>query len=202
MIMKKKNKPDQKRYLGYLLLCLWMIWTAGLSVRAAEEKNAVFGTLQALSADAEVKQEAREDSASVASLPAGTPVIVMGQEGTWSRILCQGTEGYIPTDTLGPYIAEAGSLDAEMEDAAEAEARTVEEYELYKREKRSLTVWEIVIAVLILAFFGTGMVSAIWKMQEEEAKGKGTKKKRTASGRQRRRRKKGTGNKKQTEKQE
>ena len=69
MIMKKRNKPDQKRYLGYLLLCLWMIWTAGLSVRAAEEKNAVFGTLQALSADAEVKQEAKEDSASVASLP-------------------------------------------------------------------------------------------------------------------------------------
>lgn len=165
------------RSLQYMALCLLMFWMAGMAVQAEEEKDAVLGILQTLSADVEVKQTAEEGAATVGSLPAGTPVIVTAEEGTWSKIICQGMEGYIPSDALGAYIEAAGQLDAEIRDAAEANLKTAEESERYQRKKRASLIWGIVGAVFVLTVFAAGIISTFRNTQMENEPMRRTRKK-------------------------
>lgn len=161
----------KKRSLGYTMLCLMMFLVIGIHVRA-EENNAVLGTLQVLPADAEVKESPDMDSATVGTLEAGTAVIVESQDGEWTKILYQNTEGYISdavVSSFESYIAEnSESLEQEMLSVAEEEQRITEEYELILKQRRTSLIWGIVIAILIIGIFGVGVVAAIKNGKEEE----------------------------------
>lgn len=174
MIRGEDNMLAKKRGLGYIVLCLLMFLMIGVHVRA-EEINAVLGTLQVLSADAEVKESPDMDSATVGTLQAGTAVIVESQDGEWTKVLYQNIEGYISDTAVGSlesYIAEDSenlkNLEQEMMSVAEEEQRITEEYELILKQRRTSLIWGIVIAILIIGIFGVGVVAAIKNSKEEE----------------------------------
>lgn len=59
-------------------------------------------------------------------------------------------------------------LDQEFEEVQEDMLRTIEEYEMEQKSKRTATLWGIIIAVLVIAIFAVGIVSALKKDKEEE----------------------------------
>ena len=188
--MKKNHVSEKAKRVVCIMAGLFVSLTVSLSGRAAESDNAVFGTLEVLTADTEVREAADADSAQVGFLEAGTPVIVKGGEGEWREILFQGTDGYIPAEALGAYVEDAQQLDAEMDKVEEEEQRFLQEHELYLRQKRISTLMGIIIAVLIVLIFCVGILSALRGPEGAE------------SGSAKKRKKRGSGNKKRTGKRE
>lgn len=155
------------RGLGFSVAVLCMIGAAGWQVHA--EDDGTLGILYEVTADTEVKAEADADSATVGRLQAGTAVIVQSEDGAWSRVLYQETEGYVLSDVLGVYAGDGlENLAAEMDGVAQEEQRYVEEAELAERQKRTALIWGIVGAVLVLAIFGAGVISTFRNTKEEE----------------------------------
>ena len=183
--MKESVIWGKRIFLGFAAACLCLIWTAG--AHAAEKTDPVFGTLQVLTEDVEVKETAEESSAVIGSLSAGTPVILEGEEGEWRKILCQEIEGYVPAGSLGAYAAGAESLEAEMQDVQEDELQVLEVFEQQRKEKRTSILWGTVIAVLILLIYAVGIISSIREASgKEHSARKKKKKKKKHSGRKRR----------------
>lgn len=153
---------------SYVTVCLFLFLAAGLKVKAAEN-NAVEGTLQQIATDTEVKESADAGSATVGNLPAGTPVIVEESDGSWSKITYQEIRGYIPDSALQPYgAAPEENLWQEFQDVYEEEERIVYEYELSMKERRNSIIWGSVIAVLIIAIFAVGVVTALKNNRDDE----------------------------------
>ena len=173
----KRHHLVRKTTIGLLCgaACLALFTAAKLPGKAAEANDKVFGYLQVLSEDTEVKEAASEESAAVGNLPAGTPVVVEAAEGDWCKILVQGMEGYVPADALGSYFADnVESLDAEMDAVAEAEQRAIEEFELMRKEKRASFIWGTVIALLIIVIFAVGVISTLKNAEREDGEEKQT----------------------------
>lgn len=70
------------------------------------------------------------------------------------------------------YIADSSTeeLDQEFEEVQEEMLRVIDEHELVQKSKRTSILWGIIIAVLVVAIFAVGVVSAIKKDNEEEEK--------------------------------
>lgn len=171
MIRKRENGMEKliKRLkgLGFAAAALCMIGTAGAQVHAADGN--MVGILYEVTADTEIKEEAAADSAVIGRLQAGTAVIVESDDGTWSRVLYQGLEGYVESDMLEVYAEEElANLEQEMGDVAAEEQRLIEEAELAAKQKRTSLIWGIVGAVLVLAIFGVGVVSTFRNTKKEE----------------------------------
>lgn len=153
--------------LGFAAAALCMIGTAGAQVHAADGN--MVGILYEVTADTEIKEEAAAASAVIGRLQAGTAVIVESDDGTWSRVLYQGLEGYVESDMLEVYAEEElANLEQEMGDVAAEEQRLIEEAELAAKQKRTSLIWGIVGAVLVLAIFGVGVVSTFRNTKKEE----------------------------------
>ena len=152
----------KRKGLRYLTICFIIFLAAGLHVKASEDKDSILGTLQVLTSDVEVKESADTDSATVGELQAGTSVIVMGEDGTWSQVIYQELEGYVPNNALELYIYEdAESLEQEILDAAQEEQRVVEKNEQLQKNKRSSLIWSVVIIMLILGMFSIRVASVL-----------------------------------------
>lgn len=159
----------QRKGLRFLTICFIIFLTAGLHVRASEEKDSALGTLQVLTADVEVKESADTGSETVGNLKAGTNVIVVSEDGTWSQVIYQDLEGYIPNNALELYTyGDAEGFEQEMRDVAQEEAQVLAEYEQAQKEKKNSLVWGIVIAILVLGMLGTGVVSALQNNKKEK----------------------------------
>lgn len=162
-----EKKLKKLRGFGFAAVFLCIVGAAGVQAHAVD--NGIIGTLYEVIEDAEVKEEADAASATIGSLEAGTAVILESEEGTWSRVLYQDLEGYVPSGVLKVYAEEElGNLAQEMDGVAEEEERLVEEAELAAKQRRTSMIWGIVGAVLILAIFGIGVVSTYRNTKEEE----------------------------------
>lgn len=158
-----------RKGLAYLTIGFILFLTAGLHVWASEEKDSTLGTLQVLTADVEVKESADTASATVGSLQAGTAVIVVSEDDTWSQVIYQELEGYVPNSVLELYVYEdAESLEQEIRSVTQEEQRVVEEYEQNRKDRRNSLIWGIVIAVVVLGMFATGVVSALQDNKKEK----------------------------------
>ncbi len=165
--MKKRGNGSKKSVLALLVLCMF----AGMGMQAHAAEDATVGTLYEVTANTGVKEAADAGSATVGELQAGTAVIVESEEDGWSRVLYQELEGYVESGVLEVYAEEElDSLAQEMDGVAQEEQRYVEEAELAARQRRTSLIWGIVIAALILAIFGLGIVSAVKNAKEEEQK--------------------------------
>ena len=162
--------------LAGILLLIAGIMLLPVSVVKASEKS-VEGILQQTVKAAEIKEEPEEDSKTLASLEKGTAVIVYGEpEDSFCRVECRGIEGYIESGALELYQATGGDseeeqaekLEQEFENVEEDTLRTVDEYELLQKEKRSSRIWGTVIAVMVVVIFVVGVVSALKQSREKE----------------------------------
>ena len=174
VMLKKVGKK-----MCYTLAGVILLLSMKMPVWAAEADNQSVMTLQQLTEDAEIKAEPNVDAETVLNLPMGTGVIVHGeQQDSWTYVEYAGTAGYIESSLLVPYgtlPAEDGSslmqeLQQEMETIAAESFRTIEEYELERKERQTSMIWGIIIAVLVAAIFAVGVTSAITKDMEEKAK--------------------------------
>ena len=159
------------RGFGLAVLCLCLSAGAGVCAHAADDTE--IGTLYEVTTDTEMKEAADAGSATLSELKAGTAVVVESDDGVWSKVLYRETEGYVASDVLEVYAEdELASLAQEMGGVAEDEQRFVEETEVAIKQKRTSMIWGSVIAVLILAIFALGVVSAVKNAKEEEEKEK------------------------------
>lgn len=156
-----------KRQLGWIVGCLFLIMVSGLRVKAAE--STVTGILQQVTREVEVKETADEQSATVGNLPEGTAVVAGEAEGSFCKITYQEIVGYVPSDALQAYHAEQmESLNKEFESIEDENARIVDEHELKEKDKHTSVLWGIAISFLVAGIFGTGIVSAVKRNKEQE----------------------------------
>ena len=160
---------NMKKY-RYGMTGLLGVFIAMMAILSVKANGAVVGTLQQTVQETEIKQEPNDDSDTLASLAAGTAVIVYGEsQDLWSKVEYREIEGYIKSEALEMYAAEySEELEQEFRVVEEEMLRTADEYELMQKEKHTATIWGTVIAVLVIAIFAVGIVSALKQNKEKE----------------------------------
>ncbi len=130
--------------------------------------------------DCDARELPERGAEAVVSFSAGDSVWVTGQtEEGWYLVSYQDKQGYIPEDCITNLqiesdgteidLTEAG-LDEEMT-AIEAEnAMLIEEAQRQKDEEGRSLIWIVVIVVLVIGIFATGLISVLKKNRR---KGKG-----------------------------
>ncbi len=128
---------------------------------AAAEANLV-GSLMMLAEDTQARENPDEGAAVVVDLPAGAQLLVTGEEDGWYEIFYQGKIAYVPMAfaTVSTEVDQA-ALDEEMHREEEEGAAFVESLEAQRKAAQRSRVWQIIIIVLIVAVFLTGVVSAV-----------------------------------------
>ena len=146
--------------LRRVVCVLAVLIVTGMTVCAADDgsitKNAVLQT----NGDVELRDAPDETSSVTAALPAGTPVIVTedAQNG-WCRVKYRDNAGYIPASYLVQLGADVG-ISEEFEAAEEKGIQMHQEAVNAKKNMVSKKMWGAIIAVLVAAIFGVGILSA------------------------------------------
>ncbi len=158
---------NTKKYGMAGLLGMFIAMMTILPVKANE---AVVGTLQQTVQETEIKKEPDNASDTLEKLSEGCAVVVYGEpEDSWSKVEYHGITGYIKSETLEMYGAEySEEMEQEFQTVEEEMTRKADEYELMQKEKRTATIWGTVIAVLVIAIFAVGIVSAIKQSKGKE----------------------------------
>ncbi len=142
---------------------------------AAAEAN-LAGRLLMLTEDTQARENPEEDAAVVVELPAGAQLLVTGEVDSWYEIFYQGKTAYVPiaAATASTEVNQE-ALDAEMQRAEEEGAAFVESLEAQRKAAQRSRIWQIIIIVLIVAVFLTGVISAVKSARTEDKKDTGKK---------------------------
>ncbi len=128
---------------------------------AAAEGN-LSGSLMMLSEATQARENPDEDAAVVVELPAGAQLLVTGEEDGWYEIFYQGKTAYVPmASATASTEVDQEALDEEMHQVEEEGAAFVESLEAQRKAAQRSRIWQIIIIVLIVAVFLTGVVSAV-----------------------------------------
>lgn len=176
--MKKKIK---------MLMTIIAICLMGCMQVSAQEIDA--NVLLQLTQDVKLYENPDESSTVVGELKAGTPVISGEKnEDSWIRISYQELSGYtklenvqiLTDDTLNQNQAadntvsdqnqtvDNDTLDQEFEQIANENELLINELEYDKAQRRQKMIWGTVIAVLVVAIFAAGIISAVKKNKREK----------------------------------
>lgn len=169
--MKKTGK-----ILIFLTMLSLTLGLVALPVKAEENADETIVTelnqIMTILIDCDAKELPKRGAASIISYNAGSPVWVVGEtQNGWYMVSYQDEKGYIPKDYIAELqmeveekgvvgLAEAG-LDEEMA-ALEAENKmVVEEIERQRGEAKHSHIWIVVIVLLVIGIFATGIISTI-----------------------------------------
>jgi len=162
-------KVIRKYVPGVLLTCMLFVM-AGISVQASEEQFKA-GTVWAVTNDTEVKETANDAARTVGEIEAGTAVLLVEDAADgWCKVQNQSLIGYIPVEDIQKY--QAGNEEELKKEFVEQEQMSItgiEEYEQTMKEKRTATIWGIIIGVLVAAIFAVGIILVL-KGDKEQAK--------------------------------
>ncbi|MDE7330701.1 MAG: SH3 domain-containing protein [Lachnospiraceae bacterium] len=178
--MKKSGK-----ILMAFFVAVFILGTFGLSAKAEENLGEVAVTemnqVMTIMNDCDARELPDNSAAVVQSYTAGESVWVVGEtQDGWYKISYQGKESYIPKESTTDLqveiegqgtvdLVEAG-LDGELA-AVEAEGKMiVEEVERQRTETKRSRIWTVVIVVLIIGIFVTGIISTVKKEKDSGAK--------------------------------
>lgn len=173
-----------KRKIKILMTIIAICLMGCIQVSAAEIDANV---LLQLTQDVKLYESPDENSEVVGELSAGTPVI-SGEKNAdgWIKVSYQELIGYTKIETVqvvydttlkqnqtADSTADTAALDKEFEQIANQNALIINELEYDKSQRRQKTIWGTIIAVLVVAVFATGIISAVKKNkqgkgQEEE----------------------------------
>lgn len=92
----------------------------------------------------------------------------MEQQSEQASTIDEGSD--IESNASEIYAVDGGTeeLDQEFEEVQEEMLRVIDEHEMEQKSKRTATLWGTIIAVLVIAIFAVGIVSALKKDKEEE----------------------------------
>lgn len=170
-----------------ILMTIIAICLMGCIQVLAEEIDA--NVLLQLTQDVKLYESPDENSEVVGELSAGTPVI-SGEKNAdgWIKVSYQELTGYTKFETVqvvydttlkqnetadstaidNSQAADTTALDQEFEQIANQNALIINELEYDKSQRRQKTIWGIVIAVLVVAIFAAGIISAVKKNKKEK----------------------------------
>ena len=164
-----KNKRGIMRKLKKLIvIALGMVLLLGCYAQAEETEQMkmmeVISDTQVYEKPGNVGDEARI----LTDLKAGTPVIVLDTSDTvWYEISVNHQTGYILAGNLKPY-GDVEVLDKEFEQIAQE--NEMEFYTLMAEleHRRQAWIWGSIIAVLVIAIFAIGIISAVKNAKEDK----------------------------------
>lgn len=164
MVMKIRERITYIIIAGLLLI-------AGLNVAGcvvcAQETDMVLMELQET---VQVRESDDEDAAVITELQKGTPVITVGEgKNGMVKIQYQSYTGYIPQTAVRIYGEE--NLEAIAQEQREEEAvnfRAMEEFEVTQKDKKGSLVLGGLIALIVIAIFGIGIVAALKQEKKKE----------------------------------
>ena len=139
----------------------------------AEENKNIQGTLMMTAAETQGRKQPSDNAEVMAELPPGTHVLVTGpKEDGWYEVYYQGEKVFVPAGALTSPALDAEALDKEMKKAEEEDIAFIESLEIQRKAIARSKIWSLLISVLILAMFITGIVSA-WKKGKNAKAGNG-----------------------------
>lgn len=152
-----------KKRLGRILGGLAVLFLLGMTVCAAEAGDIRQNTAFQTNSDADLHERPDMSSETTATLPEGTPVIVMTDaEDGWCMVRYREDTGYVLVSFLD-YLGDEDAVDDEFRIMKEEGFLTFQEAEKARKHITSERVWGTVIVMLVTAIFGAGIVSAVRK---------------------------------------
>lgn len=157
--------------IAFILLLLSRYDTLEVKAEADAgiQSENIQGNLMEAAVDTVGREQQSMNAASVMELPAGTHILVVGEETDgWYEIYSQGKTAYVPSkDLTSPTILDAAQLEQEMKKIEEEDKAFIESLEMQRKAIARSKVWRAVIIILIAAVFATGMVSALHRPKED-----------------------------------
>lgn len=150
--------------LTCMLTMIVMILGMSFICQASELKE---NTLYQLQEDTSVYESEDANSNVIAQLSAETGVICISSDSEWAKIQYQDVQGYVPTKVLKMY-GDQEALAVEFSQVGEENDLRYERMEAYIQQQKEARLWGTVIAVLVIAIFGVGIISAIKKNKQQE----------------------------------
>lgn len=154
------------------VLCLGAVISlpvrADESVREAEvtELNQIMVAKEAL----EAKEMPDDKADTVITYESGVTVFVIGETADgWYKVSYQDKEGYVRKSALAVQKLDVEALDKELAEAAEEGRLIIEEVERYRTEAKRSRIWGIIIVLLVVGIFTTGIISTV-KIEKEKKK--------------------------------
>lgn len=158
--------------IAFILLLLFRYDTLEVKAEADDgiQSENIQGNLMEAAVDTVGREQQSMNAASVMELPAGTHILVVGEETDgWYEIYSQGKTAYVPSkDLTSPTILDATQLEQEMKKIEEEDKAFIESLEMQRKAIARSKVWRTVIIILIAGVFVTGVISALRKPKNEE----------------------------------
>ena len=150
-----------KKKLFGLSLLLIVVLTFGTIVCAEEGTQILANTALQTAADTVLYEKADNTSKSLATLTAGTPVVVCedAQNG-WCQVSYKESKGYVETKNL-KAIGDKEGLSAEFEQIKTQVSLMFDGIVVYEQEKKRSRIWGAIVIILVVAIFGVGIFSTI-----------------------------------------
>lgn len=154
-----------KKMLFMLAMVLCLGGMAVLPVRAEEgEQEAEVTELnQIMVADEAVEAKEKPDlnSKTVITYEGGKHVFVIGETADgWYKVSYQDKEGYVPKAALADQELDVEGLNQEFQESETEGKMVIEEVERNRKEAKRSKIWGIVIVLLVVGIFATGIISA------------------------------------------
>lgn len=159
-----------------MLLLISILLIGGMGV-TAQEGAAAAATMDAAIAEnvllettqkVQLKEEPSETAATVAEFEAGTPLLSkQAAQNGWIQVAYQETTGYLPVQNVKLYGAE-NTIEQEFEEIRMDNDLIMSELLYRESQKRQKILWGSAIAVLVIAIFAVGIISAVKKNKEEK----------------------------------
>lgn len=170
-MIREENIMMKKVAKTVFLAAAGLLFLAGFRMPVQAGEADMTMTLQKTVKDADIKEAPDQSAETLKTVEKGTGVIVYGEpQDSWSQVEYDGAKGYMESGALEAYMTdeEAEEIEEEFEAVGEETVRAVEESELIQKSKRTSVIWGGVIAVLVVAIFVVGIVSAIKKDKNGE----------------------------------
>ena len=156
-----------------MIIAMVIILLVPMCTQASESIIAA-NTLMELTDQADVYEQENGQGTVLTTLEAGTPVIsvedinMSGDGDSWCKISYQDITGYIQLKQLKKFVAE--DVAEEFDSIANTNKLVFEEKEFEDTQSSQKLIWGIVIAALVVAIFAVGIVSAVYKNKNGQAK--------------------------------
>ncbi len=163
-----------KKMLFVFAAVLFFGSMSALPVRAEEVKQeegfTELNQIMVANEAVEAKETPANSGKTVITYESGASVFVIGEtKDGWYKVSYQDKEGYVKKSALTMQEFDVEGIDKEFQES-EAEGKLViEEVERYRAEAKRSRIWGIVIVLLVVGIFATGIISTT-RIEKEKKK--------------------------------
>lgn len=146
-----------------VVLCLGGMAVLPVIAEEGEQETEVTELNQIMVADeaVEAKEMPDPNSKTVITYEGGKHVFVIGETSDgWYKVSYQDKEGYVPKAALADQELDVEGLNQEFQESETEGRMVIEEVERNRKEAKRSKIWGIVIVLLVVGIFATGIISA------------------------------------------